>query len=516
MSHDLVKPNSAKPAQGRVYLVGAGPGDPGLLTLRGQACLRRAEVVLYDYLANPRLLDWAPPTAELICLGQHGQTRLWTQPEINQRLVELAQQGRVVVRLKGGDPAVFARAAEEQEHLERHGVEYEVIPGVTAALAAGAYAGIPLTHRETASAVAFVAGHEDAEKADSALDFAALAQFPGTLVFYMGVTTAPVWSRTLIQAGKPGETPVAIVRRCSLPDQRVMTCTLATLPGTLDGPPKVRPPALLVVGDVAQNARQGSWFTRRPLFGLRILVTRPREQADALRQPLEELGAEVLEQPAIAIAAPNDFGPLDAAIARLSDFAWIVFSSANGVRSFCRRVLERGLDLRAFGRSQLAAIGPGTADALREYSLRADLVPEEFRAESLAAALAPGAAGQRFLLVRASRGREILAETLCGAGGFVDQVVAYESRDIEAPLASLAEELAAGQLDWITVTSSAIARSLAKMFGPNLRRAKLASISPITSATLRELGFEPAAEATVYTMLGLVEAIRAVSRSGAP
>lgn len=502
---------------GRVYLVGAGPGDPGLLTLRGLECLRRADVVIYDYLANPRLLDFARPEAERACVGRHGRSRLWTQAEINARMIQAAQTGRVVVRLKGGDPAVFARAAEETDALTRALVPFEIVPGVTAGLAAGSYAGISLTHRDAASAVALVTGQEDEDKAGLTLDYAALARFPGTLVFYMGVTTAPTWAAALLAAGKPAETPVAVVRRCSLPDQRTLVCTLGDVAATLNAESRLRPPAIIIVGDVAADAARGSWFTQRPLAGQTVLVSRPLEQADALRRPLEELGAETWLQPAIEIGPPDDSRPLEDALSRLSEFRWIVFSSVNGVRSFCERLLASGRDMRALGTAKLAAVGPGTAEELRRYSLVADLVPATYRAESLAAELAETAAGASFLLVRASRGREVLAEMLAAAGGQITQVVAYRSGDVVAADPEVARRLSAGEIAWTTVTSSAIARSLVRLFGDSLRRTRLVSISPVTSATIRELGFEPAAEAEVYTMAGLVAAlVKACGPAAAP
>lgn len=491
---------------GKVYLIGAGPGDPGLITLRGVERLARADVVMYDYLANARILKHARSDAELICLGKHGHTKIWKQDEINEYLVKLARAGKTVARLKGGDPAVFARGAEEIETLGQANIEFEVVPGITAALAAGSYAGIPITHRDHASAVAFVTGHENPEKGDSSIDYRALAAFPGTLVFYMGITTAPVWAKALLDAGKPAETPVAIIRRCSLPDQRRVTCTLSEVVATIEQQ-HVRPPTIIVVGNVATLADTFSWFDKRPLFGQRIVVTRPEEQAGKLVGMLEELGADTLVQPAIAISDPNDWAPVDRVISSLQEFDWIVFSSSNGVRYFIDRLLSSQLDLRALGSVMLAAIGPGTSDELAKYHLRVDLQPAEFRAESLAAELAPNAAGKRFLLVRASRGREVLSKEITAAGGNVTQVVTYDSRDVEAPNPSVAAALGAGEIHWMTVTSSAIAQSLVNMFGRELSKTQLASISPITSATLRERGFEPTVEATEFTMAGVARAI---------
>jgi uroporphyrinogen III methyltransferase/synthase len=500
-------------AIGKVYLVGAGPGDPGLVTLRAAEILARADAVLYDYLANPTILRHCRPDAVLVSLGKHGSGHVRTQPEINDRLVTFAQIFATVVRLKSGDPLVFARAAEELDCLVQHGIPFEIVPGVTAALAAASYAGIPVTHRDTASAVAFVTGREDDDKSDSLLDFAALARFPGTLVFYMGVTTALHWSAALVAAGKSASTPVAILRRVSLPDQTRIDTTLVEVAAVIEAK-KLRPPVVFIVGEVAQHGPAWSWFDKRPLFGQKILVTRPSHQADDLARPLAELGANVLLQPAIEIRSASDSSPIDRALERLDRFDWLVFSSANGVRYSLDRLPAIDRDLRQLGRIKIAAIGPGTADELAKYHLRADVVPDEFRAESLADSLAKNAAGKRFLLVRASRGREVLAEELTKAGGHVEQVVVYDSVDVEQPDPESAAQLAAGKIDWTTVTSSAIARSLAKLFGDSLKKTRLASISPITSATLRELGFEPATEAIEYTMPGLVEAILKSSLPG--
>lgn len=495
---------STKP--GKVYLVGAGPGDPRLLTLRGKECLEGADVVLYDYLASPELLRHARPTTECICLGRHGTGRIMTQDEVHRTMVDRAMQGKVVVRLKGGDPGIFGRLAEEASALRAANIPFEVVPGITAAIAAGAYAGVTLTHRDESSCVAFIAGRERAGKPCESLDYKALAHFPGTLVFYMGVTTAPEWSRRLIEQGKSPHTPVRLVRRASLPEQQAWNCTLGELADRL-AQEEVRPPALCIVGHVVENEDLGEWFTSRPLFGQTVLITRPAHQADSLGDRLTELGARVLYQPAIEIAPPSDPGPLDQAIDHLDRFQWLVFSSRNGVEYFLQRLFHRGLDLRALAHCRLATIGPATSAALREYHLVADLEPQEYRAESLAAELEPLARGQNFLLLRASRGREVLAESLTAAGGHVEQVVVYDSRDISQPDPEIAQTLAAGEIGWATVTSSAIARSLVGMFGQKLTCTRLASISPLTAGVLEELGFTSAAIASEYTSEGLVAAL---------
>ena len=420
------------PTTGKVYLVGAGPGDPGLITWRGIECLRAADLVLYDYLVNARLLDHVRSTSEVVCLGRHGQGRLMEQAEINRHMVEAARSGRVVVRLKSGDPMIFARGAEEIDVLVASGVAFEVVPGITAALAASSYAGITLTHRDAASAVVLVTGHESEAKQGGVLDYGSLAAFPGTLVFYMAVTTARHWSTRLLEQGKPGGTPVAIVRRCSWPDQQVVHCRLDELATEVERR-RLRPPVIFIVGETAALEPSIGWFAGRPLFGQRIVVTRPQGQNGELQRLLEMLGAETLAQPAIEISAPRDWGPVDATLSCVESYDWLVFSSANGVEAFLKRLLARHGDLRRLGSLRLAAIGTGTAEALARYHLQADLVPEVYRAEALAEALAEQAAGQRCLLVRASRGREVLSQTLAARGAQVEQIVVYESRDVARP-----------------------------------------------------------------------------------
>lgn len=490
---------------GKVYLVGAGPGDPGLLTLRGAECIREADVILFDYLANPLLLADAKADAERICLGRHGHGRIMSQGEINDVMIRHAQAGRSVVRLKGGDPAIFARLAEELAALESAGVPYEIVPGITAAHAASSYAVIPLTQRDEASCVALVTGRESLEERP-ALQYSALANFPGTLVFYMGVTTAPEWSRALLDHGKAAATPVAIVRRCSLPEQETLFTTLGEVADVV-GRRSLRPPAVIIVGDVARPRGAANWFTSRPLFGETVLVTRPADQSRDLSCRLRRLGARVLCQPAIEIGPAGDLTAVDRAIARLAEFDWLVFSSANGVRYFMERLSALGHDVRRLGNVRLAAIGPATAAALAQRHLRADLQPDTHRAEDLAKALVPQLRGKRMLLARANRGREALAEILAAAGALVEQAVVYESRDVAHPKNEVAEALAAGRIGWATVTSSAIARNLVRLFGQDLRRARLVAISPLSAQTLSELGFPPAAIAQIYTADGVVDAI---------
>jgi uroporphyrinogen III methyltransferase/synthase len=506
-------PDEGPPRQpASVYLIGAGPGDPGLLTLRGAELLARSDVVLYDGLSNRALLQHAPQ-AEKISVGKHGQSRIWTQQEIIEEMLRHVRAGKTVARLKGGDPAVFARTADETEALRDAGVAFEIVPGITAALAAGSYAGIPITHRRYASAVALVTGQEEPGKAAPTLDWDALARFPGTLVVYMGVTTAAQWTASLLAAGKPPETPAAILRRCSLPDQQRFHCRLDEVAERLSqrGDDRIRPPVIVILGEVTRLADSLAWFDRRPLFGQRILVTRPQQQAAALADPLRQLGAEVLLQPAIEIAPPTEWEEVDRAIAELGSGDTLVFNSRNGVTFFMDRFLQRGRDARSLAGISLAAVGTKTAEALAAYRLRADVVPEAFHAEALLDALQTRhpepPAGGRFVILRASRGRDVLAPALRKAGHPVQQLVVYQNRDVRQVDPQVAQRLEEGQIDWVTVTSSAIAESLIAMFGDRLQHTQLVSISTITYETLRRHGFRVAAEADPHSMAGVVQAM---------
>jgi len=490
----------------KVYLAGAGPGDPGLITLRAVECLQRADLVLYDYLANPAALEHASASAELVCLGNHRTGRILSPDEIVARMLDGARQGKTVVRLKGGDPCVFGRGADEIEPLREAGIPFEIVPGITAGLAAGAFCEIPITHHEDASAVALIAGQERSAKTVSGLDYGALAEFPGTLIFYMGVRKAAEWSQALIEHGKPPETPVAIVRWCTRAQQQMIRCTLGTAAEVVDEH-GLRPPALFVVGKVVDRAPQLSWFSARPLFGTSVLVAGSPGTSEKLRDQLAALGADVITQPAIRITDPPDWAPVDAALDRLDQYDWLVFSSANGVDYLFRRLFDRGGDARRLGPVKLAAVGSATAERLSGYHLRADLVPQQFNAESLAQALLGEAEGRRFLLARASRGRQVLADELKRAGAHVDQLVVYGSVDVEDPDSDVAEALSSGKIHWIAVTSPATARSLVRLYGDAFGRARLASISPLTSTALGDLGYEVAAEASPHTTAGLVDAI---------
>lgn len=494
------------PAPGTVYLVGAGPGDAGLLTLRGVECLRKADLVLYDYLANPSMVEHAREGAELIRLGHHRSGRSMTPDEITATMVEAALAGRTVVRLKGGDPAVFARGADECCALRDAGIPFEVVPGVTSGLALSSYAEIPLTHHEDASAVALVTGRERAGKETSHLDYAALAAFPGTLVFYMGVKAARDWSHALVEHGRSPETPVAIVRWCSRARQQTVRCTLDTVADLVETT-GLRPPALFVVGEVVDRSPCVSWFEARPLFGTCVLVAGSVGASARLRERLSEKGAEVVAQPVIRVAEPPDPDAVDAALDVVASYDWLVFTSPNGVDRLMRRLFERGGDARSMAGARLVALGAGTADRLARYHLHADLVPGGYRPVLLAREIVETSGkGARVLLV-AGRERPTLTGALAAAGADVDRVVAYQTVEVEEPDPDVTQALADGEVDLIAVTSPVSARSLVRLYGSGLARARLVSMSPFTSAALRELGCEPDAEAVPPTLDGLVDAI---------
>lgn len=494
-----------------VYLVGAGPGDPGLLTLRAMECLGLADVVLHDKLVSPRILDFAPARARRISVdelpGQHPQR--W--PHIHQTMIDFARQGKVVVRLKGGDPHIFGRGGEEADSLRQAGIPYEVVPGITAALAVGAYAEIPLTHRASASAVAFITGHENPTKQESSLDWNALAKFPGTLVIYMGMARLELIVQVLLERGKPADTPAAVIQLVSTGHQITRTTTLANLDRIVrdEG---LMAPAIIMIGPVVNLRPPRSWFEAQPLFGKRVVVTRPRNQAAEMVRRLERLGAITHLLPAVEVRDPRDWQPVDNAIDRLARFDWLVFTSVNGVERFFERLLHTGRDLRALGAIRLAAIGPSTAEALRKLHLTADVVPQSFRSEDLAATLKPLVAGRRVLLARADRGRELLREELAAVAE-VEQIAVYSQVDAVDPDSRVHLALSRGEINYITLTSANIARAVLKSLDDTCQLrirtgvAKLVSISPVTSEAIREMGFEVAAEANVHTVDGLIDAL---------
>ncbi len=499
----------------QVFLVGAGPGRPELLTLRAVECLRRADLVLYDRLVPPALLDHAPAAAARVCVAELAEHHPERAPRIHETMIAAARAGRRVVRLKGGDPHLFGRGGEEAEALRQAGVPFEVVPGVTAALGAAAYAGIPLTDRRHASAVAFVTGHRCSGEAAGALDWPALARFPGTLVFYMGASRLAEIVAALLAHGKAADTPAAVVRHATLGCQRTAAARLADLPAAARAA-GVEAPAVTIVGPVVDLRPCAGWFEALPLFGRGVLVTRPRRQAAGLMARLRELGAVPYLLPTVEVREPADWAPVDAALANLGRYQWLVFTSANGVEALIRRLIQTGRDLRALGPVRLAVIGPSTAAALRAHLLEPDFMPATYNSEALAAGLKERAAGQRLLLARADRGRDVLRQELT-AVATVDQVAVYSQVDaVEADIAVL-DALRRGDVQYVTLTSSNIARSLARVVDEPIRArilsgaVRLVSISAVTSADVRALGWPVAVEAKEATLDGVLAALVALA-----
>ena len=498
--------------KGRVSLVGAGPGDPGLLTLRGKELLEHAEVVIYDYLANEEFLKFTGPQAEHIYVGKKGGDHTMSQEDINSLLVEKGRD-RVVVRLKGGDPFVFGRGGEEAQVLVAAGIPFEVVPGVTAAIAAPAYAGIPLSHRDYAASMAFITGHERGDKAESKIAWDKLATGVGTLVFFMGVKNLPEICGSLIAHGRAPETPVAVVRWGTTPEQQTVIGTLQDIAGKVVQA-NLKPPAITVVGEVVRLREELNWFEQRPLFGRCVVVTRAREQASELKSILAELGAQCIEFPTIAIEPPPSWEPLDAAINSIATYGWVIFTSVNGVRFFMERLRLTGRDVRDLHGARLAAIGPKTAEALEQYGLRPDLVPNEYRAESILEGLSGEEInGKRILLPRAMAARDVLPETLRQWGAQVDVVPAYQTVLPRERSTEMMEHLRSGKIDCLTFTSSSTVSNFFSLFEqsailPLLKHVCIACIGPITAKTAEEHGLYVDVMPSEYTITGLVQALR--------
>lgn len=498
---------------GIVYLVGAGPGDPGLITVRALELIRRADCLVYDYLANEAFLAEASPTAERLYVGKKGGDHTLPQKDINQLLVDKAREGKTVVRLKGGDPYIFGRGGEEAQELRRHGVAFEVVPGISSAIAVPAYAGIPLTHRQHASLVSFITGHEDPTKKESAIPWEVLAASPGTLVFLMGVKNLPDICRELISRGKSADTPAAVIHRGTTPAQQTVAGTLADIAAKVQEA-GLAPPAIFVVGGVVSLRPELNWFETRPLWGKRILVTRSRQQASAFVGVLTEYGAHCLEAPTIDIQPPDDgYAALDAAIRRLEDFQWLIFTSPNGVAAFFERLLRGKRDIRALGGCQLAAIGAATAQALREHGLVADVVPADFRAEALAASLVPLVQpGQRLLLPRAQEAREVLPQELARRGVSVLVAPSYKAVPPPALPPATAAALQEGDVDVLTFASSSTVTNFVRLVGQEqfdtlAAKAVIAAIGPVTAQTLAKFGHSPQIQPSTYTIPALAAAI---------
>ena len=496
---------------GTVYLVGAGPGAPGLLTLTGARALERADVVIYDYLANPRLLDHAPPAAERILVGKHGGGQRTEQAVITALLLEHARAGRTVVRLKGGDPFVFGRGGEEAEALAEAGVPFEIVPGVSSAIAVPAYAGIPLTHRDLASSFTVLTGYEYPDKPEMAVHWDAVAQRGNTLVFLMTTRQLGANMQRLVDHGLAPDTPAAVIRWGTVGEQQAVSGTVATIAAQAAAA-DLQPPAIAVVGQVVRLRETLAWFERKPLFGRRLVVTRPRAQAAGFIDALTDLGADVLPCPTIEIVPPASWTPLDAAIDQLERYDWLVLTSTNGVAMFFDRLRERRRDLRALHRARLAAVGSETAAAIAARGLLVDVVPEEFRAEAVAEAMiAAGVRGGRVLLPRAAVAREILPIALREAGATVDEVPAYETIMPSGDLGELRSWLVDGRVDLVTFTSSSTVRNFVARLGadaePLLAGVRAACIGPITADTARQAGLKVVVQPPTYTIAAFTEAI---------
>lgn len=515
--------------KGKVYLVGAGPGDIGLLTVKGMKCLQRAEVVVYDFHLNAQVLNYISRDAEFIYAGKRGGHHTMTQDEINDVLVNKAEEGKIVCRLKGGDPFVFGRGGEEAEVLAKRGIAFEVVPGVSSAVAAPAYAGIPLTHRLYSSSFAVIPGYEDTTKEESAIDWARLARGVGTIVVLMAVRNLDMLVRKLVENGRSPETPVAVVRWGTRPDQKTVVSTLRDIIADVKGH-EIKPPAVVVIGDVVKLRDTLRWYEDRPMFGHRILVT--REHSTGF-EPLEELGAEIIEFPTIEIVPPEDFDGLDAAIEKIASYTWLIFTSANGVKYFLKRFFEKERDIRDLKGIRICAIGTKTAAEVTKYGMRVDLIPGEFRAEGLIEAFIKERSrfkvqgsqenvehrtsnvellkGMKFLLPRAEVAREIFPEKVRGLGGEIDVPVAYRAVKPELHGRRLKRFLKEGRITIATFTSAATFSNFVEMIGSDayelLRGVSIAAIGPVTAKAVEKAGLKVDIMPEESTIEAMVEEI---------
>ncbi|MGI6067041.1 MAG: uroporphyrinogen-III C-methyltransferase [Bacillota bacterium] len=495
----------------KVYLVGAGPGDYGLITLKGIECLKLADVVIYDRLVNKRYLDFAREDAEKIYVGKKSSFHSLPQHQINALLVEKAKEGKTVVRLKGGDPCIFGRGGEEAEELAKEGITFEFVPGITSAAAVPAYAGIPITHRDFVSSVHIITGHEKHEKDVSNVDYSLLAKLQGTLVFLMGLANLGNICTSLIKNGMPEESPVAVISQGTTSRQKKIIGNLKDIQEKVKRA-KLIPPAIIVVGKVVKLHDKLDWFLKKPLSGKKILVTRTRSQASVLAQKIEELGGEVYTFPTIKIAEPLDHTAIDSSLNKIKSYHWIVFTSVNGVEAFFKRLQHQKLDIRSLHGVMIAAIGVATSRALEEKGVIPDFVPDKFQAETLAAGLKERISkGQRVLLPTADIARRVLEDELRSIGAQVEKIDLYRTIPGEGERDTLLEWLANGEIDIITFTSSSTVRNFIKILGreniPLLKQVKVACIGPVTADTAKKLGLKVEIEAKEFTIDGLVQAI---------
>lgn len=497
---------------GRVYLIGAGPGDPGLLTIKGKKILEKADAVVYDHLVGDRILAFVNPRAELIYVGKISGQHALTQDKINELLVEKASQGKAVARLKGGDPFLFGRGGEEALFVRENGIEFEVVPGVTSAIAVPAYAGIPVTHRDATSSFAVITGHEKPGKTASSVKWKEIANGVGTLVFLMGVENLGFITFKLIENGRDPNTPVALVRWGTLPEQEVLTGTLENIVEKVKES-SFKPPAIIIVGEVVDLRKNLSWIEKKPLWGKRIVVTRSRKQASVLADRIMELGGEAIEFPTIEISKENDLSDLYNCFSHIEDYSWIIFTSVNTVDIFFSELSSRGLDIRDLKGIKICAIGPVTKEKLQSKGLQVDILPKEYKAEGIIEELGENIKlGQMVLLPRARGARGILPESIRQMGAQVDEVYLYQAVPAASISSSTRNSIINGQVDVITFTSSSTVTNFVTMIGSeNIRRiadqVKVACIGPITAETARKHGFTVDILARQYTIDGLVEAI---------
>jgi uroporphyrinogen III methyltransferase/synthase len=495
--------------KGKVYIIGAGPGDPGLITLKAVEALGLADVVIYDNLVNEELLKYAPSRARFIYAGKKGGDHTLSQDKINELLAQEGMNGNIVARLKGGDPFIFGRGGEEAEVLVARGVSFEVIPGVTSAIAVPAYAGIPLTHRGLTSTVAFITGHEDPTKEKSDIDWQALVGI-GTLVFLMGVKNISLITEALIARGKAPQTPAALIRRGTSPKQQILTGTLATIVD-LAQVNHFKPPAILVVGHVVELRETLRWFDTQPLFGKGVVMTRPERQADDLARLLRAQGAKPIAFPTISINPPADWNELDAALDQLESFHWLIFTSANGVHFFFERLYQKGRDVRDLKGIHICCIGPATARQLDDRGIRVDLVPDEYIAEGILKSFATmDLQGRKILIPRAARARDILPETLKKQGAEVTVATTYRTVNSGRKKEELTAWIDAGDVDVITFTSSSTVTNFVEIMGQDYKlpsHIKIACIGPVSASTAQKAGFTIDMMQEEYTMEGLVRSL---------
>lgn len=497
---------------GKVYLIGAGPGDPGLITVKGLECVKKADVIIYDYLANERILDHRRPDAELIYVGKQGSRHTLPQNEINSLIVKKAKEGKIVARLKGGDPFIFGRGGEEAEELVDNGIPFEIVPGVTAATAVPTYAGIPLTHREHTASVAFVTGHEDPTKEESKVHWDRIATGIGTLVFFMGMKNLQNIVDNLVSHGRNPETPVALIQWGTRTDQRVVTGTLSDIVAKVKEA-KLGPPAIIVVGEVVRLRQKLNWYESKPLFGKRVVVTRSRGQASIFAEMLIDRGATTIEFPTIDVVPPASWAELDNAIDTIASYQWVIFTSANAVRFFFERLRSRGKDIRLLKGVSICAVGPKTAESIEQYGLRADLIPSEFKAEGVLAALGGvNVKGWKFLIPRAKVAREIIPDKLRELGAEVTVATAYENVKPTSDVERVRKLFQEKKIAAVTFTSSSTVHNFVEILGQKEYKSLLdgvtvACIGPVTAKTAEEYGMKIDIMPKEYTLPAFVDAM---------